>query len=181
KTDYYWNNPLKSILFILQEKFPFEDANNFVIDATIQLFSALPKDVINYQSKRDKNNYYYNEEFGNGWQNERFFDVFLNKINLINLEKDDVQKVWNIYRWRQYNGLEENIKFNKPPLYIYCLAYQNKFITKDEMYEGILDPDCINEITSDRKNYRYQGSKTMQEDFPFLTEMIENIREKFLD
>lgn len=181
KTDYYWNNPLKSILFILQEKFPFEDANNFVTDGTIQLFSALPKDVINYQSKRDKNNYYYNEEFGNGWQNERFFDVFLNKINLINLEKDDVQKVWNIYRWRQYNGLEENIKFNKPPLYIYCLAYQNNLITKDEMYEGILDTDRINEITSDRKNYRYQGSKTMQEDFPFLTEMIENIREKFLD
>jgi hypothetical protein len=182
KEKYHWSNPLVTILSALQYKFPFEEKQDFLIDACAELFANLPKSVLEYKFKPSKNDYYYrSSDAGDGFQNEQYFAVFLNAISLENLSTSQQHKVWNLYRWYQFAGLKENITLCKPTLYMYCLAYEKKYITEGELYEGILDGNRLSILTSDKKHYREFDSANLTTKFPFLNPMVDLIRETFLD
>ncbi|WP_140959773.1 DUF4132 domain-containing protein [Flavobacterium jejuense] len=182
KEKYYWNNPLLSILTGLQIKFPFEEKQEYLIDACATLFANLPKSVLEYKFKPNKNQYYYGSSIkGDGFQNETFFSVFLEAIALNDLTESQQHKVWNLYRWYQFAGLKENSTLNKPPMYMYGLAFENKYITKEELYEGILDGDRLSILTGQKNHRREYGSANLTKRFPFLIPMIDLIRATFLD
>ncbi|WP_313581219.1 DUF4132 domain-containing protein [Chishuiella sp.] len=174
---YYWNNPIRKILTSLNYKFVFEEYIDFLIDACSNLFVHLPNDIINYKGKQE--DYYYSRDEGNGWQREGFFNVFLNAIPLKELNDEQFIKVWNLYRWMQFNGLEENIKHTVPNLYLFSRAYELKIITKDELYEGILTKQGnIRELTTIKS---YNNNEKNIDTFSFLRPIINEIRDKFLD
>ncbi|MEN4758822.1 DUF4132 domain-containing protein [Chryseobacterium sp. C39-AII1] len=176
KNHYYWNNPIKNILDSLKYKFRFEEENDFLIDASATLFANLPEDVINFKAKQ--NEYYYGRG-GNGWQQQGFFTVFLQAIPTKKLSDEQFVKVWNLHRWMQFNGLEENIQFTVPHLYLFCKAYELNLITKDELYEGIFTAEsAIRDLTTTKF---YHHSEKYLETFPFLKPIVEEIQNKFLD
>lgn len=182
KRGYDWDNAILQILNALQLKYSFKEETDFLIDACSTLYADLPKSILEFEYKPGKDEYYYNNDNGNGWQNQNFFDIYLNKINVENLTKEQNIKVWNLYRWRQLNGLERNIPYNKPPMYLYCAAFEQNAITEGEIYEGILESDRISTLTSEnKKHYRHIGSEELLMKFPFLIPMIDKIRETFLD
>lgn len=177
KENYYWNNPISRILESLQYKFSFEEKTDFLLDACSTLFANLPVDIINYKGKDDKD-YYYTYR-GNGWQQLGFFDVFLKAVPLKGLTDEQHIKQWNLYRWMQYNGLQENIKISVPPFYLFCKAYELELITKGELYEGILTAEsAIRDLTRAKAYHHYEK---YLETFPFLKPMIEEVQNKFLD
>lgn len=178
KGGYYWNNPINFILHSLQHTLVFKEKTDFLIDACSTLFANLPEDIINYKGK-DENEYYYSYNRGNGWQELGFFNVFLMAVPLRNLKDEQYIKLWNLYRWMQYNGLEENRKFAVPPFYLFCKAYELKAITKEELYEGILTADsAIRDLTAIKF---HPNNEKYTELFPFLKPMIDEIQNKFLD
>ncbi|KUJ60694.1 hypothetical protein AR687_16830 [Flavobacteriaceae bacterium CRH] len=181
KNGYDWDNAILNILNALQLKYSFKEKQNFLIDACTALFADLPKSILEYEHKPSKNEYYYNENQGNGWQNQGYFDVYLSKINFENLSEEQNAKVWNLYRWKQFEGLKRNISYNRPPIFLYCIAYEQKLITQGELYEGILDSERIAILTGKTKHYRHFGSEELLNNFPFLEPMIDEIRETFLD
>ncbi len=175
KDGYYWNNPVKKIMVSLQYKFIFEEQTDFLIDACSTMFAHLPDHVIHYKAK--KNEYYQN--YGTGWQHTGYFRIFLQSVPLYTLTDEQVIKVWNLYRWMQFTGLEENITLTVPPFYLFCRAYELKAITEDELYEGIFtEESAIKELTTTRFQHR---SMQYLERFPFLQPIIKEIRHKFLD
>ncbi|KXH85937.1 DUF4132 domain-containing protein [Chryseobacterium kwangjuense] len=176
KSDYYWDNPVKRILESLQYKFAFKERTDFLIDACSTMFARLPKDIINYKAK--ENDYYYGYG-GSGWQHLGFFNVFLDAIPFRNLTDEQFIKQWNLYRWRQFNGLPENIQYAVPNFYLFCKAYELKIITKDELYEGIFTGESVIRDLTNSKAY-YHTEKYL-ELFPFLKPIIDEIQEKFLD
>lgn len=176
KNAYYWNNPLSTILYSLQQKFVFEEKAGFLIDACSTLFSRLPEEIINYKSKQ--NEYYYGR-IGDGWQQQPFFTVFLQAIPYQQVNDEQFVKVWNLYRWMQFNGLKENIRYTVPEVYLFAKAYELGLITGDELYEGVLTAEgAIKDLTALPS---YHHSKKYQEKFPFLKSVVEEIQEKFLD
>lgn len=184
KKGYFWNNPIISILECLTYKYPFTERTSFLLDACSTLYSNLPKSVLNYKYVPKKNEYYYNR-VGDGWQSENVFDVFLNAISRFD-EMDEKQKVklWNLYRWRQYSGLKENIEYSLPPLYLYCEAYHQKLITKEEVYEGILVPENLRFITDNKNRFQHYTNCTTEvllQKYDFLQPMIDTVRDTCLD
>lgn len=176
KGGYYWNNPIKNILEVLQHKFVFQEKTDFLIDACSILFANIPEELLTYKAK--ENDYYYNQR-GNGWQQLGHFSVYLNAIPFKGLTDEQYEKKWNLCRWAQLNGLKENVSYTAPNLFLFCKAYELKLITKGELYEGILTADsAIRELTTTK--FHYYSEKYL-EDFPFLKPMIDEIREKFLD
>ncbi|HEU0125311.1 MAG TPA: hypothetical protein VFQ56_03315, partial [Flavobacterium sp.] len=176
KRGYDWDNAILNILNALQLKYTFTEETDFLIDACTTLYADLPQSIIEFEYKPSKDEYYYNTDNGNGWQNQGFFDIYLNKIGLGNLTPEQENKIWNLYRWRQLNGLQRNISYNKPPIHLYCTAFQNQLITEGELYEGILEPERISVLTSESKHYRHYGSEELLKTFPFLVSMIDKIR-----
>jgi len=176
KNDYYWNNPVKNIIASLEYKFVFEEHTDFLIDACSTLFAHLPKDIINYKSKPSEYYYSYN---GDGWQSTGFFNVFLQSIPFKKLTDEQFAKVWNLYRWMQFGGLEENIQHTVPDFYLFCKAYELNLITKDELYEGIFTAErAIRDLTTTKF---YHNSEKYLEVFPFLKPIVAEIQNKFLD
>jgi hypothetical protein len=181
KRGYDWDNAILQILNALQLKYTFQEKANFLIDACSTLYADLPKSILEFEYKPSKDEYYYNSDNGNGWQNRNFFDIYLNKISLPELTEEQNAKVWNLYRWRQQNGLERNISLTKPPIHFYCVAFEQNLISEGELYEGILESERISVLTSETKHYRHFGSDELTKRFPFLVPMIAKIRETFLD
>jgi len=176
KNDYYWNSPVKSILESLEYKFAFREKTDFLIDACSTLFVNFPEDIINYKAKQ--NDYYYSNT-GNGWQSSGFFNVFLQGIPLKKLSDEQFVKVWNLYRWMQFNGLEENIQHTVPAFYLFGKAYELKIITKDELYEGVFTAErAIRDLTTTKF---YHHNEKYLDIFPFLKPVIDEIQNKFLD
>ena len=176
KEGYYWDNPIKRILESLQYKFDFEEKTDFLIDACSTLFANLPKDILEYKAK--KNEYYYGND-GDGWQQSGFFKLFLQSIPVKKTTDDQFKKIWNLHRWMQYNGLEENIEHSVPGFYLFCKAFELNIITKDELYEGIFTAEsAIRDLTTTKF---YHHSEKYLEIFPFLKPIIEEIQNKFLD
>lgn len=184
KNGYSWNNPILDILKSLEFIFPFEEKNKFLIDACIKLFMNLPKSVIDYKFIPKKDDYYHNRK-GNGWQSENFFDVFLLSINDFDkLKIEEKAKLWNLYRWRQFSGLKENIAHSLPPLHLYCEAYNQKFISKDEVFEGIFDTERIRFITDSKSKFQHYTnctSENLLQKYDFLQPMIDHFRDTCLD
>lgn len=176
KNEYYWDNPVKRILESLHHKFVFEEKNDFLIDACSTLFADLPKDIITYKAK--KSEYYYGND-GDGWQQSGFFKLFLESIIIKNTTDEQFKKIWNLHRWMQYNGLEENIQHTVPGFYLFCRAFELNMITKDELYEGIFTAEsAIRDLTTTKF---YHHSEKYLEIFPFLKPIIDEIQNKFLD
>ncbi|KGO95113.1 DUF4132 domain-containing protein [Flavobacterium subsaxonicum] len=181
KPAYEWNNPILGIIKALQLNYPFKEKEDFLIDASSALFSDMPKDILNYEHVPPKNQYYYGPDKGKGWQSQGFCDIYLNSINLELLTKEQSKNVWNLYRWRQLSGLKKNVEHAKPPVYMYCLAYEQKIISEGELYEGLVESERLSVLTGETKHYNHFGSENLIKKFPFLTPMIDQIRNAFLD
>lgn len=181
KNGYYWNHPIVQILNALQLGYPFKEQQDFSIDACCNLFADLPKSILDFKYKPKKNEYYYSTDKGDGWQSQVDFNIYLNAIDLETLTDDKKNKVWNLYRWRQFSGLKENDAYSKPPIYMYCIAFEQKIISEEELYEGILNTDRLSVLTGEKKHYQHFASENLVKNFPFLTPMLDNIRNTFLD
>ena len=179
---YRWNNPLINILEALKSRFPFENKEQFRLDATANLYSKMPSSFRSYQYKSDRDQYHYSfsPKYGNGWQMTGAFDLFLHDLNLNKLTDEQVEMAWMLYRWRQFSGLKENAKVNKPPLYLYCRMFDAKKITEGELYEGLITEDNLRELTRNFDKVHVHQINYPKE-FPWLSAYIEKIQNRFLD
>jgi len=109
----------------------------------------------------------------------------LNAITEIDeLTDNEKVKLWNLYRWRQFNGLQENINYSKPPVYLYCDMYRQQKINKEELYEGLINDDRLRFLTDSKSKYNLDHKITTEKllkKYEFVQPMIDNIRNKFLD
>lgn len=179
---YRWNNPLIHILEALKFRFPFENKAQFRLDATANLYSKMPSSFINYQYKSDRDEYHYSysPRHGNGWQMTGAFDLFLQELILNELSDEQIETAWMLYRWRQFSGLKENTKINKPPLYLYCRMFDAKKITEAELFEGLITEDNLRELTLNFDKVHARQINYPKE-FPWLRAYIDKIQDRFLD
>ncbi|WP_343670962.1 DUF4132 domain-containing protein [Chitinophaga sp.] len=157
---------VSSILNALRLVFPFNEQTAFLVGATTRLFANIP------ESRLTKGNYNY------GWQSEQMLNWFLLKINVSKIPDHLVAPVWQLYHWRQFSGLKENVMAAIPPLDLFCRAFSTGVIAESEMYRGIISRDHIRELSTKR---RYKGQRDYFADYPFLQDMYIRVREQLLD
>lgn len=171
---YNWTNPILLIFDALELIYPFAEQEAFLLGATANLFSLLPEDVLTHKTKEDYRYY----ASGDGWQDNNLLNWYINKISVRSLKEEDVARCWQLYHWRQFSGLPENIRYSEPPLDIFCRAYQQGLISESEMYRGIVSPDNIRKL-SDRKELKDEDGYFVK--YPFLVDMFRRVREHLLD
>ncbi len=174
--EYDWNNPFTAIAEALLIIHPFYEYEEFLIGVTTRIFASLPDDVLNYKEEGDGYSYYGN--WGTGWQKNDKLNLFLEKIDCNVLPDHLVEKCWQLYHWRQFTGLPENIVHCLPPLGIFCRAYKQGLISESEMYRGLLSADNIRDLSAVKN---YWGDYNYFEAYPFLVPMFTRIREHLLD
>ncbi|MBW8686999.1 DUF4132 domain-containing protein [Chitinophaga rhizophila] len=184
---YKWTNPLLGITEALAEIYPFADKEEFLIGATTNLFALLPPEVLSYR-KKEEYRYY---EAGDGWQQDTMLNWYINKLSVAELSDAQVERCWQLYHWRQYSGLPDNIKYNYPPLEIFCKAYQQGLITENEIMRAIMQRDNIRDLSRKKSTHKYpayasnrrhnRNNYTYLERYPFLEPMFVRVREHLLD
>ncbi|SFW77995.1 DUF4132 domain-containing protein [Chitinophaga sancti] len=146
--------------------FPYTEMFEYLIGANSRLFANIPEDRLT------KGRYNY------GWQSEQSLNWFLQKMYVSQLPDHLVGAVWQLYHWRQFSGLKENIPVSIPPLDLFCKAFSLGIISESEMYRGIISRSVIRDLSTSRRN-------TVQRDYftryPFLEGMYLRVREHFLD
>ncbi len=175
---YRWYNPLTRITGALSFIHPFEEQSEFLIGATTRIFAALPEDVLYHNDEdddEDDDRYY---RWQNGWQGNNLLDLFIDKIDIHTLPDHLVEKCWQLYHWRQFTGLEENIVHHLPSLSIFCRAFKLGVISESEMYRGMLSGDNIRTLSFVKKS---GNSENYFDLYPFLTPMFDRLREHLLD
>lgn len=171
---YRWYNPLTRITGVLSFIHPFEEQGELLIGATTRIFAALPEDVL-HGKEDDEDNYYH---WNHGWQSNSLLCVFLNKINSNTLPDHLVEKCWQLFHWRQFTGLQENIVHHLPPLGIFCRAFKLGVISESEMYRGLLSTDNIRVLSAVKKHVNGDDYFDL---YPFLVPMFARMREHLLD
>lgn len=157
---------VNTIISALRLIFPFHERSTFLIDATTRLFASIPEERLK------EGNY------KNGWQADQRLNWFIEKIYVSRLPDHLIAPVWQLYHWRQFSGLRENIPVSMPPLDLFCKAFMQGIISESEMYRGILSPNNIRELSSKR---RYKSQRDYFADYPFLQQMYLRVREQLLD
>lgn len=170
---YYYNNPITDIINAVELIHPFTEKNEFLIGACQRLFSSFEEKFL----KSDHKNYYSSV----GWQEISDYSMFFNTVNAANLDQKLVEKYWNLAHWRQFSGKEENIKSSFPTLITFARAYEQKLISQDELYRGLITSDNIRTLSSKTTKSAKKNDFNYFERFPFLKEMFEKVREQFLD
>ncbi|HEY9260941.1 DUF4132 domain-containing protein [Chitinophaga sp.] len=170
---YRWSNPVLQVLQALVLIHPFEERNIFLIGAATRLFASLTPEVLAYQS--DGKSYPYTR---GGWQSIQAFNRLLDYINTDRLMKDEVNTAWQLYHWRQFNGLAESVSLSLPPLSVFCYAYQAGLISESEMYRGLICAENIRVLSAVK---RHKDAFDYFKQFPFLQPMFIRMREHFLD
>jgi hypothetical protein len=168
-----YNNPVNEVMNALRHIYPFEQQNSFCIGATTRLFAQLPSEIL---TKKIKENYY--PKSVRGWQEDEQWNIFLKHINLWSLHDEEIKECWNLYHWRQHACLPECVSLYKPPLMIYCMAFQAGIIAEEEMYSGIMISESIRILSSKKK---HQQATEDYEKFPFIPAMFERVRDYILD
>lgn len=178
-----WNNPLINLLQALSAAFPMEvkDQQAYLLAACQQLFTQLPRKVLQYQRKPQQD-YYYNTCDGDGWQSDGDLMVFLEAINIGALDEAQFRDYWNLQRWQQHSGLPKNINTSQPPLHAYARAYEHQLISRDEMIAGILlNNNAIADIQGRSGRYAYNQHDKWLQHYPFLKALVHHIRDYCLD
>lgn len=155
-----------AVINALQLIFPFKEKIEFLIGATTRLFAGIPDERLT------SGNYNY------GWQADQNLNWFLLKINVSKIPDHLIAVVWQLYHWRQFSGMKENIMMAIPPLDLFCSAFSKGVISESEMYRGILSRNHIRELSTKR---RYRGQRDYFADYPFLQAMYNRVREHLLD
>jgi hypothetical protein len=168
---YTWRNPVIQIAQALRGIYPFSEKNAFLIGACTRLFTSLPPEVLQYKPDR----YTYN---GIGWQDAGGLDIILRGIQLSELKDEEVGDCFQLFHWRQFSGLPENIMHYIPPLLIFCRAFQQEIISEGELYRGLISSGNMRALSTVKKQHQVYDYFT---DFPFLKEMFIKVREHFLD
>jgi hypothetical protein len=175
RQNYYWQNPVLSIVEALITIHSFAEKQEFLLGASTRLFSILTDSELKAKAN-DK--YHYSYRSGNGWQANDSFQTFFNKIYPIHIGDDLVKDFWNLANWRQFSGLAENIKYSYPSLMIFARAFEQKLISEDEMLRGLMTADNVQELS--RKRFGKDEFDYFQR-FPFLKTMFEKVREHILN
>lgn len=170
-----YQSPLPQILQALTKIYPFNESDAFFIGAATRLFHSLDKNTLKH--KKATNEYYYHSA-GTGWQDDMEMNSFLRAVNIITTNDEHILSCWQLYHWRQYSGLEENINASIPPLIVFCRAFKLGIINSDEMVRGMLTNDNLRILsghTLNKNEYDYFTT------FPFLTEMFDRVRDHLLN
>ncbi len=170
-----YRNPVQTILSVLLFVHPPADKYEWLIGACTRLFRSLPEEYLTAKDPEEPRHFYKN---GMGWQSTHTMGIFLDSFNSKELAEHQVKDVWDIYRWRQYSGRPENIIPCNPPLGLICRAFQAGIINEDELYEGLMDTEYLQQLSTNKYGKQY---KTWFETYPFLTPYFNRIRETFLD
>ncbi|QHS58588.1 DUF4132 domain-containing protein [Chitinophaga agri] len=171
---YNWSNPLLQILKALAIIYPFTEREAYLLGAAANLFAIYPEEVLKHKSV-EAYRYY---ACGDGWQDNSLLNWYLNRLSVRRLKDEEVARCWQLYNWRQFSGLPENIRYSHPPLDIFCRAFQQGLISESEMYRGILDGDNVR-VLSSRKEAKDEEGYFVR--YPFLQPMFNRVREHLLD
>ncbi len=172
---YHYNNPILNIVNALQVIHPFAEKNEFLLGASINLFSRLEEDFLKSKQKGQGWSYYNS---GNGWQSFQNHHTFYYRINGAEIEDRFIKNMWNLAHWRQFSGTEENIPCNFPSLIIFARAFEQGIIKEDEMFRGLITPENMR-ILSAKPGRRPEFDYFSR--FPFLEKMFEQAREHILN
>lgn len=173
KHPYKWSNPVLRVLTALQLIHPFAEKNVFLLGMTSRLFASFTPEVLAYQS--DGRSYPYTR---GGWQTADVLNKPLQAIGTTRLLPEQINDCWQLYHWRQFTGLPENVEAQLPPLTVFCYAYQAGIISENELYRGLISKENIRVLSQPKTNknaFDYFGQ------FPFLEPMFIRMREHFLD
>ncbi|NIG54721.1 DUF4132 domain-containing protein [Chitinophaga sp. Cy-1792] len=180
KYAYPYMNPVVKVINVLAIRYPFAEKNDYLLGLGTRLYHSLTPEILNYQNKRE---YWSSAYHGDGWQTLPTLNLPLENLSIGSLTVAQAKVAWQLFRWRQYNGLPQNIVPSKPPLSIFCHAYEQGIISDDEMYDGIITVENIRLLSDKRKKSRHNHKKNegIIERFAFLEPMYNRIRETFLD
>lgn len=171
---YYYNNPMYSLINALRGIYPFAERNEFMLGGSARLFASLDAETL--KSKPQEKYYYGN--YGNGWQTNDAYHAFYHSIDVSALEDRFIEQLWNLAHWRQFSGREENIKHSFPSLIVFCRAFENGIIGKDEFLRGLMRGENMRILSV--KKFREKEFDYFAR-FSFLKPLFENAREHILD
>jgi hypothetical protein len=161
------------IIIALRIIYPFDQVNEFCLGAATRLYSTFDEKILQYKDER------YGAASGHGWQSNGRLTVFLKSINVLLLKTvGDVLDCWNLYNWQQYSGRPENVSSSIPPLVVFCMAYINNVIGKDDMYRGMFTTQNIAALTGFKRN---KHDFDFIAAFPQVKELVDVVREQILD
>jgi hypothetical protein len=168
-------SPITAILIALSLIHPFPEKNEFLIGATTRLFASLPEEVLQKNYEATGWPYYHG-----GWQSIPLFNKMINAIDIPALTNAMVTPAWQLFHWMQFTGRPEFQATHRPPLAIFCKAFEAGVISESELYRGLISVDNIR-MLSQAPNTRWRQWFDYFKHFPFLKEMYTRGREHFLD
>lgn len=157
---------LGSILQALRLLYPFQERPDYLVGATARVYALMDNAQLEIVEKHHT------------WQANDIINYFNSKINVQRLPEHLVAPCWQLFHWRQFAELPDQLKGGLPPLDLFCLAFKQGVISESEMYRGILSGNNLRELSTQR-HYRY--SRKYFEEYAFLQPMYLRIREHLLD
>lgn len=187
--DFDYQNPIANILYLLSIVHPYADKNAYFISACQSLYASFDEQVLQWRRPKNDNHYYYHNENIEGWQFLTNASVFLDKLDLTTLTEQQTQQVWHLYRWRQLNGLTEDIPHLQPPFALVCEAFTHQLISTDELMGCLINDEYAiaqlsslkNEAQHPYQQERQQQAQSLLDKVPELADMLSKVREYCLD
>lgn len=171
--EYDWQNPINGILDLLEYAFPYKNLLPFLDGLIANMLIAIPKDEL---SKTLKDESYYNATYYN-WQEVASFSGVYSHYQSACIEADDelFTAYWQKERWikAQLPTMKRGEALTLSPLEAVVRAYQLDLITKDELYDRLMQTDAIHNLTAPKCE--------LMDSYPFLSEMIDVCRNRILE
>ena len=177
KNEYAYNSPIKKILQILNDLYPYQEKTAYLLAATQSVFSKIHPSELGEKRVAKK-------RWGTNW--ETVFDLpqlvkYFSAIHRT-YKEENFTNFWELAQFVYQNTIFQNYKAKVPSIRNYAIAYQYELCNKDELMKRIMTIDGIRILTQKpAKGRNYLETKKLLTDFSFLIPFIEKAKERILE
>ena len=173
--EYNWQNPIYRILTNLEERYPYEDAIDYLSDLLKQIIEPINlRTLKDYKEIKSE----WNSEIKT-WRDVAYITITWNKYQSYKHSMTDKQfeTYWNLSQYLFLNHHEKVQHKYFPELYDYARAYHLQLINRDTLMWRVFHTDAINLLSEKPKPNQFD----ILAKFGFLQEMLDQARDRILE
>ncbi|TKG94310.1 DUF4132 domain-containing protein [Puteibacter caeruleilacunae] len=173
--EYTWQNPIFRILTNLEERYPYEEAIDFLSDMLKHIIEPINTRTLKaYKEIKSE----WNTEIKT-WRDVTYITITWNKYQGYKHSMTDKQfeTYWNLSQYVFLNHHEKVQHKYFPELYDYARAYHLRLIDRDTLMWRVFHTDAINTLSEKPKPNQYD----ILAEFDFLQEMLDQARDRILE
>jgi hypothetical protein len=176
-TRYIWQNPIFTILSMLEQRYSYHDKIDFLSDLTLQIFNSVDDADLSAVKVNDTR---WQEKMMT-WRQLTMVEKVWSKYRALVpfMTRKQFQSYWSMALWF-FLTTPKDFKQRKnytPALYDYAKAYEYELIDKNTLYWRVLHLDAINQLTKKETDKK----KDIKKEFPFLQKVVDECRNRILD